>query len=88
MTDKHDIARLVQRRIEPLRIEGDIILTILEDGINQDNDGWYVPIQPTSEPRKTSPYYEALAEIEGQLLDEDGINILFIPTAAKDQQVA
>jgi len=81
MVDKYQIAEQVGARIKGIHLGPNIALKILEEGIRQEDDWWYVPVQPTIEPPKTSEYYEALANVEGQMLDEDDINILFIPMA-------
>ena len=55
-------------------------LRVNEHGIIRDTVGgrlwWRVPVIPTPQPRRQSALYEALAEIEGDLQDRRGLDVL------------
>ena len=56
-------------------------LRVLEDQIYEENGCWYVTLEPDQYPEMTSPYFEALAEIETDLLFDEDINVFIVPTA-------
>ena len=62
------------------RTAGGIRLEILEKGIRQEDDWWYVPVRPVGKTERTVQYYDLLAEIEGELQDKMNLHILLIPT--------
>jgi len=61
-------------------------LKVLEDEIRWENECWYVPLQPARYPEKTSPYFEALAEIQTELLFDDDINTFIIPSSPPEAE--
>ncbi len=85
MPSSHEIADRVRNRLLGVNVSG-IALRVLEEGVHQEDDCWYVPVQPTVEPDRTNEYYHLLADVEGSLLDEEGLNILFIPTAPEGDE--
>lgn len=62
-------------------------LTVDENGIIATDVGgqtwWRVPVIPTPFPRYLSPLFESLAEIEGVLQDERGLDILLFAADEK-----
>jgi hypothetical protein len=56
-------------------------IDVLDDGIYQEDDEyWYVPVLPEKQPKRTSDYYEMLAEIETCLLETDDLQVTLVPT--------
>jgi hypothetical protein len=67
---------------------GGATLEVLEQGIRHEHDWWYVPIRPSVEPVKRYEYYEALAEVEKDLVVSDHLTVLLVPTASQNGQFA
>ena len=63
-------------------------IQILEQGVREEDETWYVPVQPSFDPQNTSRYYEALASIEAELLVDQGTNVLFIPVDPEELESA
>ena len=78
-----DVANRVAPLIHKVRINPDITLKVLADQIRLEDETWYVPVKPTREPARLFEYYEALAEIEVQLLDEDDLSVVLVPAAVE-----
>ncbi len=85
MPSSHEVADRVRSRLLGINVSG-ISLRVLVEGVRQEDDCWYVPVQPTVEPDRTNEYYHLLADVEGSLLNEEGLNILLIPTAPEPQK--
>jgi hypothetical protein len=49
----------------------------------EDGQYWHIPVRPSRQPKKTSDYYELLAEVETVLLEKDDLNVTLIPTLPK-----
>ncbi len=54
---------------------GDITLWLNEAGIRLQNDYWRIPIRPSREPEPLFPYYEALADLEEEMQEKEGLKI-------------
>ncbi len=85
MASQREISGRVQQRLDSERL-GPVRFTILMEGVRQEDDWWYVPVQPSEEPAKTSDYYDLLARVQTELLEEDDLNIVFIPTAPESER--
>lgn len=81
--DGHRIAQTAGSRLQKMvneMVPNAPAVQVIEAGIREEDNWWYVPVQPVAVPHKLSEYYEALTEAETQLADEDHLNVLFIPT--------
>jgi hypothetical protein len=54
-------------------------LNVVQDGVRQDNDWWYVLVQPDREDVRSYDYYGRLAEAEIDLKDAEHVNVLLVP---------
>ena len=54
---------------------GDIALQIDDARIHLRNGYWNIPIRPSRWPDPLFPYYEALAEIEDQVQEQEGLKV-------------
>ncbi len=63
-------------------------LEVLPEGVRQEQEWWYVPVRPDKQPARRFEYYEALADIEKRLLQEQQLTVLLVPTAAEQMEVA
>ena len=59
----------------------DIAVTVLTQGVREDGDWLYVPVQATPEPSPRYPYYEALGDIEDEAKARFGCEILLVPVS-------
>ena len=85
---KKDVGEIVQRYLEEQEHAEGIKVSVLGGEIRRQKGFWYVPILPTSQPRKMYAYYEALAEVEGKLDDNDGLDVLLVPVIPEEQPAA
>ena len=74
----------------------DFSLHILERGVRRLEDSslertvlwWHVPVYPDPAPKDPYQYYDALAEIEGDLQDEQGLDIALLPASVQQAEGA
>ena len=69
-----DVANLARPYVAKKTI-GDITLWIDEKSIRLQNGYWRIPICPSREPDPLMPYYEALAEPEDEVQENEGIKV-------------
>ncbi len=69
-----DVAERVRPYVAKKTI-GDITLWLDEARIRLQNDYWRIPIRPSREPEPLFPYYEALADLEEEMQEGEGIKI-------------
>ena len=65
-------------RVRPyitIRHIGDIALEVDAARIHLRNGYWNIPIRPSRWPNPLFPYYEALAEIEDQVQENEGLKV-------------
>ncbi len=68
----------VATRVRPYittRHIGDIALEVDDARIHLRNGYWNIPIRPSRWPDPLFPYYEALAEIEDQVQEQEGLKV-------------
>ena len=54
---------------------GDITLWMDEASIRLQNNYWRIPIRPSREPEPLFPYFEALADLEEEVQENEGIRV-------------
>jgi hypothetical protein len=84
---RDDFLKHISNRLKGQDFQGAEV-HVLENGVRQEENTWYVPLQPSFDPHNTTRYYEVLAGIEADLLIEDGISVLFIPTDPEQRETA
>ncbi len=72
------IVELVQKYLEPHQPK-DFRLEIRPDAIEQEEDWYYVVVEPSREDARSYEYYGRLAEAELDLQDKEHLNILLVP---------
>ena len=77
---REDIIRIVREHLERHPLDG-ISLTVLDDLVRADNEWWHVPVQPSRQPKSTIPYYDVLATVEEEILEDEDVDVLLVPTA-------
>lgn len=80
MTDQnqHTVAQAVREHIDNHRING-ITLEVVEPDIRREEHWWSVPVRLSAEPPKLSEYFEALADVEGDLEENEQLKVLLLP---------
>jgi len=59
---------------------GGATLEVLEQDIRKEEYWWYVPVRPDMEPVKRYEYYEALADVEEALEENENLTVFLVPT--------
>lgn len=70
----HEVAVRVRPYVAARHI-GDIALRIDDARIHLRNGYWNIPVHPSRWPYPLFPYYEALAEIEDQVQEKEGLKV-------------
>jgi len=81
------VAQVVREYIRD-RHPGGVTLDVDEQGIRRERHWWHVPIRPSVEPTKRYEYYEALADVEGELEDREQLKVLLVPGDPMEVQPA
>ena len=74
MLTPQEVADRVRPYIANKKI-GTISLSMDEARIHLRNGYWYIPIRPSVEPEPLFPYYEALADLDDEIQDGEGIKV-------------
>ena len=77
MSERH-IIDLVKRYLQPLQTS--IEIEVMEKGVHQEGNWWYVPIRPVLQQPKTYAYYGELVDVETELKEHENLNVLLVPT--------
>ena len=79
---RDEAIKLVNRHLAEHQ-PGDYHLNVVPEAIRQDDDWWYITIQPDREDVPRYDYYNILAVVEREIQDEnDDFNILLVPVAS------
>lgn len=80
LEEKQEVARLVRESISQTRLPNGLQLEVEDKGVVATQIGnktwWRVPIYATPLPDYLFTLYEALADVEGNLQDDRGLDIL------------
>ncbi len=79
LTDQ-EIAEILGHYLKDKHPAG-VNLEALTQGVRHEQDWWYVPVRPSSEPVRRYEYYEALADVEAALEESEHLTVLLLPTA-------
>jgi len=83
--NKRAVAEAVRKHIKGCHPTG-LTLEIIEKGIRKEKYWWYVPVRPNVEPPKLFEYYEALADVE-EALEENEKLAVFLATTAPTTEI-
>lgn len=72
---KAQVAQKVRQYTEGRNVDG-VTLEVVEDSVVKVNDWWRVPVRPSAWTKRLSYYYEALADVEATIQENEGLNIL------------
>jgi len=77
--NKRTVATAVRKYIKDSH-PGGTTLEVVEQGIRKEEYWWYVPVRPSVEPVKRYEYYEALADVEEALDENENLTVFLVPT--------
>jgi hypothetical protein len=78
------VVQLVREQIQHHH-PGGVTLTVVPEGVYQQNGYWYVPVRPSAQPPKMFEYYEALAEVASTLEENDQLPIWLMPLLPEEE---
>lgn len=64
-----------------LQQSAEMTIEIVERLVRTDGDWWYVPVRPTTHNPITYSYFGVLTGIEGELKQNDHLDVLLVPCA-------
>jgi hypothetical protein len=73
------VLEAVRRHFRLAESEG-LTLHTMQDGVRLDNSWWYVPVWSSGAVLRTHVYHAILADIEQEIEESEGLNVLLIPT--------
>ena len=79
-TASKDIIQRVNRYLEPHQ-SAEMAIEVVERFVRADGDWWYVPVRPTTHNSITYSYFGVLADIEGEIKQNEHIDVLLVPSA-------
>ena len=80
------IVKLVQQYLEPHQpTDGSYRLNVQSDGIQQDDDWYYVVVQPSREDVRSYDYNARLVEAEKDLQEQEHQNVLLVPALPDEE---
>ena len=85
--NKEQVAQLVRARLQAHH-PGGVAIEVVDDLIRQENGCWRVPVQPSAQPPRTFEYYEALADVETDLSENERLNVWLVPTMPEESAAA
>ena len=75
------VLEAVQQRLQHRHPDG-ANLEVLPQEIRHEEDWWYISVRPDKEPARDWEYFEALAEVETEMLTQENILMLMVPVPA------
>ena len=77
INNRQEVVDDIRNRFARTPFDG-IGLTVVDEEVYLEGSEWQIPVHPSVEPAKRYPFYEYLADIEGEL-DHDQINVFLVP---------
>ena len=77
--NKRTVAEAVRKYIKDCHPSG-LTMEVIEKGIRKEKYWWYVPVRLSMEPPKLFEYYEALADAEEALEENENLTVFLVPT--------
>lgn len=85
--NEQDVIKKVGRYLKE-KHPGGANLATLPQGVRHEEDWWYVPVQPDIQPPRRYEYYEALADVELNMLKYENILVLLLPSPPDEKAMA
>ena len=83
---KAEVAQKVREYTNGRDVDG-VTLEVIESDIAKINGWWRVPVRPSAWTKRLSSYYEALADIEATIDENEGLNILLSSGQPADEEL-
>ncbi len=87
IANEQEVVDAVRRHIKNVQ-PGGAVLEVVAQGVRQEQDWWYVSIRPSIQPTRRYEYYEALANVEKELLKSEHLTVLLVPTLPDTERTA
>ena len=78
------VAQMVREKLQD-RHPGGLTIEVIEPKVIKIDYWWQVPVRTNFWPEKTFEYYDTLAEVEEELLEQNQVNILLSPMAPLEE---
>lgn len=82
---KSEVAQKVRQYVAGRDVDG-VKLEVIESGIYKTDNWWRVPVRPSAWSERLFSYYEALADIEATIQENEGLNILLSSGAPSEDE--
>jgi hypothetical protein len=53
---------------------------VVEEKMREENGCWRIPVRPSTEPPRAFEYYDALADVETDLSENEQLEVWLVPT--------
>ena len=83
--NEQSVAQTVRQYLHGRHPDG-VTLDVIEPSIRKEEFWWYVPVRPSTEPRKRYEYYEILADVEAELEENEQLKVLLAPVPAETER--
>jgi hypothetical protein len=67
---------------------GGVTLDVGGGSVRRQDEYWYVPVRPSAQPPKMYEYYEALADVEATIEENEGVQVFLVPTLPEETNTA
>jgi hypothetical protein len=84
--DEEAIQKLVREQLQHHH-PGGVTLDVAPEAPRRRDGYWYVTIRPSAQPPKMYEYYEALAEVESALEENEQLQVVLVPTVPEEAPV-
>jgi hypothetical protein len=81
---KERVLQLVRERLRECH-PGGVTISVVEDLMRQENGCWRVPVRPSVQPPRTYEYYDALADVETDLSENEQLEVWLVPTMPEEK---
>ena len=78
--NQQEVVGLLKRLLRDHQPPG-VNIAVVEEGVRQDQNWWYVPVTTEQAGPRTPRYYEALAEVEEELKNHNELDVLLVPVS-------
>jgi hypothetical protein len=80
---KERVLQVVRERLQGCH-PGGVTISIVEELVRQENGSWRVPVRPSVQPPRTYEYYDALADVETDLSENEQLEVWLVPTMPEE----
>jgi hypothetical protein len=81
---KEEVAQLVRERLQAFH-PGGVTISVVAEKMHERDGCWRIPVRPDTEPPRAFEYYDALAEVEAQLSEQENLDVWLVPTTPDEE---